>query len=122
MDIDVSKSPPPLPTPRPKQIRKGITLLPPLSRKGTGPGLILLTSESEGNLNIKDGVPSLLIKWAEEGYTVIEAQLKVFFREGNSITMLLNELVGALEKCEEFESAGGVGIICKFSSINDELH
>lgn len=75
MYVDISKSPPPLPVPRCTTISPGVSLLQPLSRRGTGPGMIIVVPDStQSNLSIIDGVPSPLIKWAEESYTVVEIQ------------------------------------------------
>lgn len=71
MSEDATENPPLLPTPQPQRIRAGVTLLPPLSRRGYGPGLIALTQEAEDPVKIVKGVPSILVKWAEEGYTVL---------------------------------------------------
>lgn len=64
---DISKPAPPLPTTNLKSIGSGVSLLAPLSRRGHGPGIILLVPDHEDQLTISQGVPSLLVKWAEEG-------------------------------------------------------
>ena len=62
---------PPLPTPQLEQPLPSVSLLLPLSRRGTGPGLILLLPDLGQNiLLIENGIPSPLVKWAEESYVV----------------------------------------------------
>ncbi|KAI8298673.1 hypothetical protein K4K59_002739 [Colletotrichum sp. SAR11_240] len=67
---DITKPPKPLPQNHLEAVAEGISLLLPLSRRGTGPGLILLVPSLDKALAIEEGVPSLPVKWAEEGYTV----------------------------------------------------
>lgn len=108
MYADITKPPAPLPAPQLKHIRPGILLLPPLSRRGHGPGLILLAHSSADPLRIDQGVPSELIKWAEEGYTVVKLDLNAF--EGTDSIDVLNEAVGALNQCEKCDK-GKIGLV-----------
>ncbi|RYP14184.1 hypothetical protein DL765_006545 [Monosporascus sp. GIB2] len=59
-----------------EQLAPGITLSHPLSRRGYGPGFIVLVphtgTASATTLAVNHGVPSPLMKWAEESYTVVE--------------------------------------------------
>ncbi|KAJ5192236.1 hypothetical protein N7449_008378 [Penicillium cf. viridicatum] len=69
---------PPLPTPQLDHPLPGVSLLLPLSRRGTGPGLILLLPDLERPiLSIENGVPSPLVKWAEESYVVAAIDVSV---------------------------------------------
>jgi carboxymethylenebutenolidase len=61
-------SPKPVPPPELRQIALGMTLATPLSRRGIGPGLLLLVHNIASRLSVKDGIPSPLMKWAEEGF------------------------------------------------------
>lgn len=112
MYIDVSKPPPPLPVPHCKEICAGVSLLQPLSRRGTGPGIILVVpdySSSISNLSIIDGVPSPLIKWGEEGYTVVAIQETAL----KTIPDVLQQVFKALseeEKCVPKDKIGVVGM------------
>ncbi|KAM5341245.1 hypothetical protein ACJ41O_015354 [Fusarium nematophilum] len=108
MFADISKPPAPLPSPQLKVVRPGITLLPPLSRRGTGPGLIVLAPASADPLRIHEGVPSALLKWAEEGYAVVQLDESVF--EGAHSRDVLNEAVEILSQCDKCEK-GKVGLI-----------
>lgn len=108
MYADITKPPAPLPTPQLKNIRPGILLLPPLSRRGHGPGLILLAHSSVDPLRIDQGVPSELIKWAEEGYTVVKLEPNAF--ESFESLDVINEAVGALNQCEKCDK-GKIGLV-----------
>ncbi|KAM6529470.1 hypothetical protein FALCPG4_007605 [Fusarium falciforme] len=105
---DITKPPAPLPQPKPQSLGEGITLLPPLSRLGRGPGLIILTEESEKHLQIIEGVPSALIKWAEEGYAVVEIQGKAFSRGAKEVIGVALEVLSNCDKLEPKNSKVGV--------------
>src|SRR6478752_7457284 len=107
MYADISKPPAPLPQPKPQAIADGITLLPPLSRLGHGPGLVILHPDSEKHLEITQGVPSVLVKWAEEGYAVVEIQARAL--KGD----VLRTAVEALRGCEGFVNGSKIGLICE---------
>lgn len=111
MYADISKPPAPLPQPKPQAIADGITLLPPLSRLGHGPGLIILHPDSEKHLEIIQGVPSVLVKWAEEGYAVVEIQARAL--KGD----VLRTAVEALRGCEGFVEGSKIGLICECSDV-----
>lgn len=114
LEIDTSKAPAPLPIPRLTRVSPGVSLLLPLSRKGTGPGLIILIPDSNEKLAIKNGVPSLLRKWAEEGYTVCAILESAF--EGENVEELLKKARSALSRCMECEPKGPIGLIGKCTS------
>lgn len=65
-----------LPETRLEEVAQGITLSHPLSRRGYGPGFIVVvpTTGTAGPnaLAVKGGVPSPIMKWAEEGFVVVE--------------------------------------------------
>ncbi|KAJ5947153.1 hypothetical protein N7466_000168 [Penicillium verhagenii] len=62
---------PPLPKPQLEQLLPGVSLVLPLSRRGTGPGLILVLPDlGRSILSIENGIPSPVIKWTEESYIV----------------------------------------------------
>lgn len=107
---DITKPAPPLPQPDLQKLRPGVSLLLPLSRRGHGPGLIVLVPDHTNQLSIQNGVPSPLIKWAEEGYVVIEIQESAI--AGGRDTDTLKEAIDAIfssEKCDQKEK---VGVIC----------
>lgn len=100
MYADITKPPAPPPLREVTIISLGILLLQPLSRRGSGPGLILVTENSENILKIADGVPSVFMKWAEEGYAVVQisvADLQTGRRLGDAVA----EAATTLERCEK---------------------
>lgn len=109
-----SGPPKPVPPQKPEEIAQGITLLRPLSRKGHGPGLIILAPPPQDNNNpttsskeIQNGIPSLRMKWAEEGYCVAQIQ-----PHASSSSSALQIAVQALQACAECEPKEKMGIIC----------
>jgi carboxymethylenebutenolidase len=115
LNIDISQVPAPLPTPRLTKVSTGISLLPPLSRKGYGPGLVILTPNSEDNLEIRSGVPSILRKWAEEGYTLVEIQENAL--SDRNAEEILKKAVLVLSRCDKCELKGSVGLVGEFQRI-----
>ncbi|PCD41045.1 hypothetical protein FGRA07_02316 [Fusarium graminearum] len=108
MYADISKPPAPLPQAKPQTVAEGITLLPPLSRLGHGPGLVILHPDSDKHLDIIDGVPSALVKWAEEGYAVVEVQAKAFKTDAGDV---LKSALQALRSCDGFVKDNKIGLI-----------
>ncbi|KAH8703038.1 hypothetical protein BGW36DRAFT_422619 [Talaromyces proteolyticus] len=90
------------------QLALGFSLLLPLTHRGYGPGLILLSSDSDEPCVIIDGVPSPLAKWAEEGYTVVEIQERALTDIGPSV---LISAVEALRSCNKCNDSGKIGLV-----------
>lgn len=67
MYTDISQPAPPLPKSGLKEIRSNINILAPLSRRGHGPGLLILVPDHNYQLDITEGVPSPILKWARGG-------------------------------------------------------
>lgn len=109
MFADISKPPKPLPSATLQTIRPGISLLAPLTRRGHGPGLIVLSADSDTPVHIAEGVPSPLMKWSEEGYAVVEIQSRAL-GEGD----VLADALAALSKCEQCQPKEKVGLVCTF--------
>lgn len=114
-----SGPPKPVPPQQPEEIAEGITLLRPLSRKGHGPGLIILAPPPQDNNNpptsskeIQNGIPSLRMKWAEEGYCVAQIQSHASSSSASSSSSVLQIAVQALQACTECEPKEKMGIIC----------
>lgn len=105
---DISKPPPPLPSPDLTELDEGIHLLKPLSRRGEGPGVILITPDYVGQLTITNGVPSPILKWAEEGYVVAEVQESALRRRGGQAITMALEAIATCDKCNS-RSVGLVG-------------
>lgn len=77
-------------------VAQGITLLQPLSRRGFGPGIVVLVPESgtsgDSCLRIDEGVPSPLMKWGEEGYVVVEITEAALAASPDALALALREL------------------------------
>lgn len=96
-----------------KKITLNVTLLQPLSRRGQGPGLVILVKESgliedTSTTRIERGIPSPLMKWAEESYTVVEITQHALEHESSA----LGSALAALEACQTTVPKNSVGIIC----------
>ncbi|KPM35213.1 hypothetical protein AK830_g11358 [Neonectria ditissima] len=107
MYADISKPAAALPQLQPKNIQPGVSLLAPLSRRGHGPGVILLTPDSADQLSIKEGVPSAFIKWAEEGFTVVEIQAAALAAGASA----LEAAIAALEESDKCDGAEKIGLV-----------
>lgn len=99
--------------PSPQQISPHLTLQPPLSRRGKGPGLILILDhyaqieESEKHLD-----PPPLQKWAEEGFAVVRLLVPGKVEDGGEFP--LEKALEVLKKCEGCDYGKGVGVVCEF--------
>lgn len=115
-----SEPPKPVPPQKPEEIAQGITLLRPLSRKGHGPGLIILApppaqdnnNPTTSSKEIQNGIPSLRMKWAEEGYCVAQIQPHACSSSSSSSSSVLQIAVQALQACAECEPKEKMGIVC----------
>lgn len=110
-----SEEPVKLPTAELVEISEYISLLPPLSRRGYGPGLMIVLPEGtptyrQGGVVCEDGVPPPLLKWAEEGFAVVEIR-EAAFRGDISVQQVLDRAVADLVDCEQCHEDGGIGII-----------
>lgn len=103
--------------PEPQIISEQITLQAPLSRRGKGPGLVLVidhyaqVEKSEKHLD-----PPPLQKWAEEGFAVVQLLLPGKVEDGGEFP--LKKALELLEGCEGCEFEKGVGLICKIHSLS----
>jgi carboxymethylenebutenolidase len=115
MYADISKPPAALPSIKLEVLRPGLSLLWPLSRRGRGPGLIILSTAREDPVAFYDGVPSSMVKWAEEGYAVVQIEAAAF--EGKESEVVLREAIEALRQCEKCELNDKVGLVGTLSLI-----
>lgn len=106
---DITKPPPPLPAVELKQLEPGVSVLSPLVRRGTGPPLIILAADNDDSISIIEGIPSLLIKWAEEGYTVAEIQRQALEKDAAGTLKRSIEALRENPKCEPKDKIGVVG-------------
>ncbi|KAJ5652993.1 NTF2-like protein, partial [Penicillium longicatenatum] len=118
----------PLPTPQLTTPRPGLSLLPPLSRLGTGPGLILLVPKIgsfDDKLKIEDGVPSPLLKWAEEGYTVVEIEQNALETNAHEALLQAIETIISCDRCEPKNAIGLVAydmnLWCQVSTVVNSI-
>ncbi|CAG9981807.1 unnamed protein product [Clonostachys byssicola] len=109
MFADISKPPAPLPASHLTTLRTGVSLLLPLSRRGQGPGLIILNSKCEDPASFSGGTPSCLLKWAEEGYAVVQLDSTAF--RDRASEDVLREAAQALEQCTKCEPKGKLGLV-----------
>src|SRR5689334_11936031 len=91
------------------EVSPHITLQAPLSRRGKGPGLVLvldhyaLTEKSEKHLD-----PPPLQKWAEEGFAVVQLLVPGKVEDGGEFP--LEKALRVLKECEACEFEKGVGL------------
>lgn len=97
------------------QITPEITVQPPLSRRGTGPGLVLIvSSDLELGHHEKTLDPPPLQKWAEESFAV--AQIIVDAKSVENISDQITTAVEALGKEPDCSSDGKVGVVGRCDS------
>ena len=119
MDVDSSEfKPAPLPSAKPIQIGSNVVLQPPLSRRGRGPALLIITPgeytgrDGSGSKRILD--PEPLQKWAEEGFAVAEVKVGPHFK---SFLDGCQKGIEALKSLPECTFGGKLGIIGRFPYI-----
>jgi carboxymethylenebutenolidase len=105
----------PLPTAELKDLAAGVSLLPPLSRRGHGPGMIILLpnetpSYTNGGTVCSDGIPPPLLKWAEEGFAVVQI-LEATLEQATNVNELFELAISALKGCEQCHEEDGIGLI-----------
>ncbi|KAF2846812.1 hypothetical protein T440DRAFT_492386 [Plenodomus tracheiphilus IPT5] len=101
--------------PAPQQISPHLTLQAPLSRRGRGPGLVLVLdhyAQVEGNES-KHLDPEPLKKWAEEGFAVVQLLVPGKVEDGGEFP--LQRALDLLKACEGCEFEKGVGLISYIS-------
>ncbi|KAM3438515.1 hypothetical protein NHJ13734_004139 [Beauveria thailandica] len=117
MYADISKPPAPLPLGRLQRLESGISLQPPLTRRGLGPGLILLTTvhEYDQDKTHWDDAPTPVIKWAEEGYAAV--QISAAAIESLGAEQAFSVAVAALGSCDACQPKDKIGLVCYCSSL-----
>jgi carboxymethylenebutenolidase len=68
-------------------------------------------SDPEASLAITAGVPSVAVKWAEEGYAVVE--IKASALKPESVPSTLEAATAALSACNECEPKEKVALVGK---------
>lgn len=112
---DISKPPAPLPSAKLQVLKPGISLQPPLTRLGSGPGLIILTSDEiyDERVAQRDDAPTAVLKWAEEGYTVVQVSAAAV--GSSDIKTVFEEALKALEQCDSCQPKDKIGLVCRSS-------
>ncbi|EXJ60016.1 hypothetical protein A1O7_04164 [Cladophialophora yegresii CBS 114405] len=117
-----------LPTAELVKVTDHISLLPPLSRRGHGPGLVLVLPENapryprDGVICV-DGIPPPLLKWAEEGFAVVEIRCGGSDGMGseNVEKAALQKAITALEECDKCDAKDGIGMIFYDTALWDNF-
>jgi carboxymethylenebutenolidase len=93
------------------QVTPSVTIQPPLSRAGKGPGLIILVDQESATKASTESIdPPPLQKWAEESFVVGQidwSKLDKSFGETLSDTLLF------IKALDSFDGNEKVGLICK---------
>lgn len=78
--------------------------------------MILFTTDDiyDEEVTQRDDAPTAVLKWAEEGYTVV--QISAAAVGGSKIEDLLTEAVKAIERCDACQPKDKVGVVCKYKS------
>ena len=110
---DITQAPAPLPYAKLQVLKPGSSLQPPLTRLGTGPGLILLTTPEvyDEKLLQRDDAPTAVLKWAEEGYAVFQVSAEAV--ETSEIGAVLKQAFDAFEQCDACQPKDKVGLVCE---------
>jgi carboxymethylenebutenolidase len=106
----------PLPSAKSVILGPGITLQPPLSRLGHGPGLIILIPTTSPSTTASSDYLAPLQKWAEEGFAVVEIKVTTVHPNG-SHEESLEVALDALAKCPTCDG-DMVGLIGKPTCVD----
>jgi carboxymethylenebutenolidase len=111
---DITQAPAPLPSAKLEKLKPGLSLQPPLTRLGSGPGLILITTPEiyDEKLTQRDDAPTPVLKWAEEGYAVFQVSAEAL---GSDIATVFVKALHAFKYCETCRPKDKVGLICESS-------
>ncbi|KAI2634840.1 hypothetical protein GGS26DRAFT_526444 [Hypomontagnella submonticulosa] len=103
-----------------KLSNSNLTVAPPLSRRGHGPGLLLLVdAELDLRKHEKTLDPPPLHKWAEEGFAV--AQLRIAKSESGQIRDGLRSALSELARLPTCDQVDKIGIIIYMSTVEHAL-
>jgi len=116
---DITQAPAPLPCAKLQVLKPGLSLQPPLTRLGHGPGLILLTTPEvyDEQVTQRDDAPTAVLKWAEEGYAVFQISAEAF--GSSKIEAVFEEAFRAFEQCNACQPKDKVGLVCYSEEIWD---
>jgi flavin-binding protein dodecin len=116
----LDEQPVPLPNAVLIQIRSDIVLQPPLSRRGTGPGIIIFLPDSAHLVLADQSAPKSLdpdpiTKWAEEGFAVV-AITGTSSDEVSSAAKALKEALEALQALEQVDMKQKFAVIGEYQT------
>lgn len=112
--MDIEEVSVPLPNAPAVRLAPNITLQPPLTRRGHGPGLILVLDEYLTSEKLQSTLdPSPRQKWAEEGYAVLEIIVKKLdgARNSDEISEDLKSGLNTLQRLTECDVKDKFGVI-----------
>ncbi|KAI1609038.1 carboxymethylenebutenolidase [Exophiala viscosa] len=123
-DSSVMEDPVRLPTADLVTVDHHSSLLLPLSRRGYGPGLIIVLPEdaptyTQGGIVCEDGIPPPILKWAEEGFAVVEIRESAF-KATAAAQEAFAKAAAALESCKACPDGSGVGLVVYDASLWDK--
>jgi carboxymethylenebutenolidase len=112
---DITQAPAPLPSAKLQILAPGLSLQPPLTRLGTGPGLILLTTPETYDEQVaqRDDAPTAVLKWAEEGCAVFQVSAEAV--GSSDIATVFVKALQAFKHCETCQPKDKVGLVCESS-------
>lgn len=126
--MDVEETPVPLPSAPSRSLGPYLTLQPPLSRQGRGPGLLVICPDQvslDGTQDTCTLDPPPLQKWAEEGYAVVRVGVPISEDQGPMKEVVRRgiDALAALVECDEKDQIGLIGTSCglllSLSSFHD---
>lgn len=117
---EVDKSgPSPLPSAPSVKISESLTIQPPLSRLGRGPGLILVIDKTIPFEAVSESIdPPPLKKWAEEGYVVAQVDAA----DSNDFAADLKQAIAVIKDLPEYDNNPKFGIISELSLPTSAVH
>jgi len=109
----VQESAPALPQPRYTTITDGVSLLNPLSRRGHGPGMVVLIHEDDITNSheptvLHNGIPTPTLKWAEEGYVVAEVRQQAWCDSKDPLAAAIDAIFNC-DACDQKQTIGLIG-------------
>ncbi|PNP49649.1 hypothetical protein THARTR1_09660 [Trichoderma harzianum] len=128
-----SESAPPLPSAPSSVLGPSSVLQPPLSRRGSGPGLVLIlpspgTIPPLGPDAEKPLDPEPLLKWAEEGFAVVaitlpepEMELTGDDASASDVVNLIRDAVDALQKHESVDTKDKFALVIYEEAVISSL-
>ena len=100
-----------IPNAAPQELSPHLTLQLPLSRRGSGPGLIIVVDHyAPLEISEKSLDPPPMQKWAEEGFAVVQLKVPGKIEDGGEFP--LDRAIEVLKGCEQCIWGDGVGLIC----------